>query len=309
MTLLLLALGPVIIIFFFVWARDRYEREPLKRMILTVVVGAASAVPIVVVELLWGISLEDLPGMGLGQQAFAAFVQVGLTEEFFKGFAFMIMAYWSRHMNEPYDGIVYAVSAALGFAAIENILYVISGGIGVALLRSFTAVPGHAMMGLLIGYFAGRAKFAKHGAVKLPLILTGFILAVLVHGAYDFVLFATYGGYSLAWLWLIPLLGVLFVVSFLLIKDARDRSPFKPAVDEFGNYTGYTVSGYPVSPQVAARLFKKVGHHKVKRNQDSGPRLTDQQASFLDEYLDDMHGPPRPPQRSPHRKDPGERNE
>ena len=252
MNIFALALGPVVAILFFLWIKDRYEREPLKYLLLTLCAGVVAAIPVVIVEILWIHISYDISALTTGELAFMTFIEIGLTEEFFKAVAFFATAYWSRHMNEPYDGIMYAVAAALGFAAIENVMYVLMGGVPAAFVRALTAVPAHAMMGLFIGYFAGRAKFAKRKWVKPFLILTGFSIAVFLHGLYDLIAMWPY--HRLAWLWLFPLLGVMVVASLLFIRDARNRSPFKPAVDEYGRYTGYTVSGGPLPPKVAAKL-------------------------------------------------------
>ena len=261
-SILLIALGPVIAIFFFFFAKDRYEREPLARLLLTAGVGAASAIPVVIVESIWGNAVTDLAYLSANEMAFMAYVEVGFTEEFFKMLAFLVTAYWSKHMNEPYDGIMYAVSASLGFAAIENILYVFNGGIGTGILRAITAVPAHAMFGLFIGYFAGRAKFAKtSGFAKFLLIVVGLLISVFLHGTYDLIAFRSAALQNLGFLWVFPLLAVMVIVSLLLIRDARKRSPYRPAKDEYGRYTGYTVSGTPLSPKVARRL--KVDMSKI----------------------------------------------
>jgi RsiW-degrading membrane proteinase PrsW (M82 family) len=252
MNIFALALGPVVALLFFFWVKDRYERDPLKYLLITLGAGVVSAIPVVVVEMLWVLPSYEISALTTGELAFVTFVAVGLTEEFFKALAFFIPVYWSKHFNEPYDGIMYGVAAALGFAGIENVMYVLMGGVPAAFIRAITAVPAHAMFGLFIGYFAGRAKFAKRKWVKPFLILTGFLIAVFLHGLYDLIAMWPY--HHLAWLWLFPLLAVMVVVSLLLIRNARNRSPFKPAKDEFGRYTGYTVSGQPLSPKIAAKL-------------------------------------------------------
>lgn len=295
MSILILALGPVIAIFFFFWAKDRYEREPLARLLLSAGIGAAAAIPIVIVEAVWGHTTMDLSSLSGQELAFMAFVEIGLTEEFFKMLAFLIVAYWSRHMNEPYDGIMYAVAASLGFAAIENILYVFGGGISVGLLRAITAVPAHAMFGLFIGYFAGRAKFAKvPGIVKFILILIGLAISVFLHGLYDFIAFWAAVTEGLGLLLIFPLLGVMITVSLLLIHDARRRSPFRPAVDAYGRYTGYTVSGKPLPPKLAARLKVDMSRIYGSRQEPSPQQqfavtVTGQEKAekpyFLDEYF------------------------
>ena len=300
MNIFALALGPVVAILFFFWVKDRYEREPLKYLLITLGAGVVAAIPVVIVEILWVHISYDISALTAGELTFMTFIEIGLTEEFFKALAFFIPVYWSRHMNEPYDGIMYAVAAALGFAAIENVMYVLMGGIPAAFVRAITAVPAHAMMGLFIGYFAGRAKFAKRKWAKPFLILLGFSIAVVLHGLYDLIAMWPY--HRLAWLWLLPLLAVMVVSSLFLMRDARSRSPFKPAKDEFGRYTGYTVSGKPLSPKIAAKLGveprlppedfvptesgqKPVLPKPEVRTQPSKPETRAGAPYFLDEYF------------------------
>ena len=123
------------------------------------------------------------------QQFVRAFFVVGLSEEFSK---YVIVRYYAQSknaFNEPYDGIVYAVMVSMGFAAVENIFYVLEGGVPVALLRAFTAVPAHATFGILMGYYMGRAKFSNN---RVKYNLLGLLLAILFHGAYDFFLFINF---------------------------------------------------------------------------------------------------------------------
>ncbi|MBD3286255.1 PrsW family intramembrane metalloprotease [candidate division WOR-3 bacterium] len=298
-SILLLALGPVIAIFFFFWAKDRYEREPLARLLLTAGVGAAAAIPVVIVESIWGHTVMDLTFLSNREMVFMAYVEVGFTEEFFKMLAFLVTAYWSKYMNEEYDGIMYAVAAALGFAAIENILYVFGGGIGTGILRAITAVPAHAMNGLFIGYFAGKAKFAKtSGFVKFLIILVGLIIAVLLHGTYDLIAFWSSARQNLGFLLLFPLLAVMVTVSLILIRDARRRSPYRPAKDSLGRYTGYTVSGTPLSPKIARKLkidaslmnrvyseYESSAQVVDKSSSDGGKQEKAEVPNFLDDYL------------------------
>ncbi len=115
-----------------------------------------------------------------------AFLCAAIPEEFFK---FLVLSrYASRHkeFNEPMDGIVYGVAASLGFATLENILYVGSGGIGVTVLRALTAVPGHAFTGAVMGYYVGRARFA--GPERVGLYGLALLVPMLLHGTYDFPL-------------------------------------------------------------------------------------------------------------------------
>lgn len=187
MTLLALAIAPVFIIIFYIFIKDKYEKEPKRLLVYNFLLGAI--VSIIITTLLYIIIDIPLPLKNrdsVFEQFIKAFFVVGLSEEFSK---YIIVRYYSqphKEYNEPFDGIVYAVMVSMGFAATENIMYVLEGGMEVAIIRAFTAVPAHATFAILMGYFMGRAKFSNNRAI---LNLTGLFLAVLFHGAYDFFLF------------------------------------------------------------------------------------------------------------------------
>ena len=123
------------------------------------------------------------------------------------------------------DGIVYAVVIGMGFAILENILYVSQLGMSVAFYRMFTAVPAHAAFGVIMGYHVGLAKFHKDKYKSIQLMFKGLLYAAFVHGAYDFFLFSenTLGLAILAFVILI----VSIHMSRKLIKLHVDSSPFK----------------------------------------------------------------------------------
>jgi RsiW-degrading membrane proteinase PrsW (M82 family) len=122
-----------------------------------------------------------------GNALFLSFILAALPEELSK--LWVIGGYSARQesFDEPMDGLVYGSTAALGFAALENALYVFSGGWAVALVRAFTAVPMHAMTGAILGYGVSQARFGpRSSGVRFPAV----IAAMLVHGGYNFFLFA-----------------------------------------------------------------------------------------------------------------------
>ena len=114
-----------------------------------------------------------------------AFVVVGCTEEGCKFFMLRTFAYPKKEFDEPFDGITYSVMVGMGFATLENIMYVSQFGYGNAFLRMFTAIPAHAAFGIIMGYYTGLAKFARN---PKPLLFQGWLYAALLHGAYDFSL-------------------------------------------------------------------------------------------------------------------------
>ena len=198
MNLLIGALLPVALILWYVYRRDRLP-EPPKVVARTFLLGVAIALPVVLVE--WWL---DSAGEAAGIQkltilhaGFTSFVVAATVEEVFKFLVLWFYAAKHDAFDEPMDGIVYGVAVSLGFAAIENVGYVYgseySEGNGsiVALMRAFTAVPGHAADGVLLGACIGIAKFA--GPRRRLWVAAGLGGTIAVHGMYDFGLFAAQG--------------------------------------------------------------------------------------------------------------------
>ena len=190
MNLIITAIAPVFVIIIYIYVKDKYEKEPKRLLLLSFISGAI--VSILITTILYSgfdVLLPLKNHYSITQQFIKAFVVVGLTEEFSK---YIIVRYVSqprRAFNEPFDGIIYAVMVSMGFAATENIMYVLQGGYHVAIIRAFSAVPAHATFAIIMGYFMGKAKFSNHMA---KLNLTGLFLAVFLHGTYDFFLFVDY---------------------------------------------------------------------------------------------------------------------
>lgn len=183
--LLAIAVAPALAIIWFVWSKDRYEREPVGKLIACFFLGVLSTIPAVITETL---------GMGAGinassdilETALFTFGVIAFSEEFFKYFFLRFYIYPKKDFNEPFDGIIYSVMIGMGFATAENIMYSLQGGINVALLRMFTAVPAHATFGIIMGYYVGLAKFRRHHERRL--LFAGLLLAIIFHGAYNFFL-------------------------------------------------------------------------------------------------------------------------
>jgi RsiW-degrading membrane proteinase PrsW (M82 family)/GNAT superfamily N-acetyltransferase len=183
-----LAIAPGLAISLFIFYRDAYNREPRLNMIMSFFWGMIMVVPAYFIENYF-IFFTSSTVTGFALQAFLV---VALTEELCKFAALRIYSYRQRSFDEPLDGIVYGVMVAMGFATLENIFYVLSyakigQGYQVALLRMFLSVPAHATFGVLMGYFAGRARF--NPARRNRLFALGLFWAVFFHGTFDVLLF------------------------------------------------------------------------------------------------------------------------
>jgi len=187
MVLLLSALAPVAAVIIFIYVKDKYEKESKRMLLLAFVLGAVISIIITTILYVFFDLFLPLPDdYSIWQQFVKAFFVVALIEEFSKYIMVRGFLQPRKGFNEPFDGIMYAVMVSMGFAGVENIMYVIQGGMDVALIRAFTAIPAHATFGIIMGYYMGKAKFSNN---RMKWNLIGLSLAILFHGAYDFFFF------------------------------------------------------------------------------------------------------------------------
>ena len=223
LSLLALAIAPCIVVMGYIYFKDKFEKEPRKLLLYSFFGGVGSIFIAVALE-----TTAEKIGLGVGTNyisvAILAFVVVALSEELSKYLFVRLIPYKNKAFNEPFDGIVYSVFVSMGFAMLENILYVMQHGMGTGIMRMFTAVPAHATFGIIMGYYIGKAKFDKANSVKYHLY--GIAGAVLFHGLYDFSLMQN----EIKGLRLIGALASLYVAMRLskkAIKMHHDVSPFK----------------------------------------------------------------------------------
>jgi RsiW-degrading membrane proteinase PrsW (M82 family) len=223
--LLFVSLAPVFIIAFYVYSRDKYEKEPFSILLKALFIGVLIVLPVVLIEKLLTLFSRDTDG--LAYAGYNAFVVAGLTEEGMKYLAFFLFFWKNINFNEKFDGIIYAVYIALGFAGIENILYVFSGGYGVGLIRAVTAVPAHALFGVVMGYYFALARFNTR---LKPLFLTlAFILPFLFHGLYDFILMSNSQVLLTVF---IPVFIYFWISGFKKMTALSDASEFRDVYND-----------------------------------------------------------------------------
>lgn len=188
MLLLALSIAPGLAIILYIYGKDSYDREPRRYLLVSFLLGMASVIPAFVLEKAgeWAFGGTG-PASSIGYTAFFAFIIVGCSEELSKYAVVRWYAWPKKEFDEPFDGIVYSVMVAMGFATIENIGYVQDHGFSTAIVRMFLSVPAHAAFGTVMGYYIGLAKFNRARAGWF--ILKGLAMAVFFHGAFDFFLF------------------------------------------------------------------------------------------------------------------------
>lgn len=221
MVLIEMVLAPVIIFLFYVYIRDKYEKEPVNLLLTGLFFGALSTGLILCIDS--KLEIFEPAKNTIYNDLFSAFVMSAGVEEGVK-YLFLFFLVWKNHnFNEPFDGIVYAVFISLGFAMIENFVYVFSpvlGGMRTAVTRALFSVPAHGLFGVSMGYNLSFAKFDKKasGAIK------AFVSPWLMHGIYNLIIFR---GSYIYMLFFIPFVIFLWRQGFIAIRRHLERSPFK----------------------------------------------------------------------------------
>ncbi len=221
LVLIAVALAPVFAIVWYIYQKDKYEKEPAALLLKSFFLGILSIIPALIGSAIGGSFFEVSANPII--TAIYAFGVIALSEEFAKFIFLRFVMFPKKEFDEPIDGIVYGVMIGMGFAAFENVLYVIEGGLSTAILRMFTAVPAHAVFGVAMGYYVGMDKFTNTSATRLSLI--GLFIAILLHGAYDFFLLQT----NIPALTLVSFVGLALAIrwSKKAIKTHQNLSPFK----------------------------------------------------------------------------------
>ena len=220
------AILPVIIIGIYIYKKDK-NKEPTGLLIKLFIGGIASTIITIVLGLILELFLPNLVADNLAklntlELIIYAFISVGLVEELSKWIMTYIISYNNKEFDEIYDIIVYSVFVSLGFAALENILYVMDKGMITAVTRGIFSVPGHTCVGIYMGYYLGLAKIDEvknNGKSKNKNLLLSIIVPSFLHGVFDYCLFKS----SITYL----IIFLLFVI--ILFLYAKDK------VEEFAN--------------------------------------------------------------------------
>lgn len=208
---LILAAVPSLLLLLYFYKKDKVKPEPPKLIWKTFGFGLVSVIPAVAIELL--AERLFIGTSGLFAMFIEAFIIAALVEELVKFGTVKLYVFKKPEFDEVTDGIVYTVAASLGFAMLENLMYSF-GPTMVLLIRGVTAVPLHAIASGIMGYFIGLSKMIPgRGRSAVP----GIVLAVLIHGFYNFFLFI--GSYAA--ILVIPLLVISWRVLRSLIRRAQ----------------------------------------------------------------------------------------
>lgn len=218
--LMLAALLPAVVLCVYVFQKDRVEKEPLRLLMRLLLLGTLCCFPAAYVErfifsiLKWlfsGSIYTDAQGVEyIAKNIFYKyhfikyFFGVALVEEGFKWLALLYATKHNEEFNSLFDGLIYAVFVSIGFAAYENVGYVLQYGWMNAVMRGVLAVPGHMFFAVLMGYhYSFWHVYEKAGVLEEQLKAEGIVrsstsiqgkgymilsllMPILAHGMYDF---------------------------------------------------------------------------------------------------------------------------
>ena len=210
--LFIIAIIPGIALALGLYLTDRFDREPVKLLFKLFIFGMLSAIPTIIVEYL--LSSFNI-FVGILNAAYSAFIVASLTEEYFKRLVVIKFAYNHPAFNEKLDGIIYCAFSALGFATIENIIYVVfrfSNNPYIGYSRGILSVPAHMLFAVTMGYYLSLAKFCPYENIARHFYRKALLVPILLHGIFDFILMSN-----------VTLLMLLFIpfVIFLWIFNLK----------------------------------------------------------------------------------------
>lgn len=173
-------IAPGLALLSYFYLKDEYDAEPISVVLRTFIYGALLVFPIMFIQHVLGV--EDV----IHSNWTDAFISSSMLEEFFKWFILFYAVYQHVAFDEPFDGIVYGASVSLGFATLENIFYLVGNGVEHALSRALLPVSSHALFGVIMGFYIGKAKFTANSKYKW--IVLSLIVPFGLHGFYDYIL-------------------------------------------------------------------------------------------------------------------------
>ena len=222
------ALAPVAALIVLLLVVDRHEREPAKLLIKQFIVGCLISIPAIFLER-WLEGFNWLPDSFFGL-AFSAYIVAAMSEESLKWGSVHAIAYKHAAFNEKLDGIIYCAFTSLGFAAVENVMYVVSyieEDPTIALYRAIFSVPGHMLFAVTMGYYMSLSKFAPTFAEMKRYRVKSLLYPILLHGTFNFIL-----SFNINWLYVfIPFVVFLWIYNIIKLRKFSKESRYYHTYD------------------------------------------------------------------------------
>ena len=218
------ALLPPLVLILVVYRLDKQEREPAPLLWGLFFRGVLAMVPILVLELVATQFVEFFYWRPIVYLFLSYFVIPGFIEEGIKYRVLRRRVWNDPNFNYLFDGVVYAVFVSLGFAAVENILDVLTSGFSTAVVRAIFSIPGHAMFGIVMGIRLSQAKWVQlHGQQEQEsaALRKAWLMPAILHGTYDFLLIA------FGWLFYLYFFLLVIYVGTSLYRAAKTDGPMR----------------------------------------------------------------------------------
>ena len=185
------ALLPIAVLVFYIYHKDKNAPEPVGQLLRAFFIGVL-AVPLslCISTPLESLGLYSMEPSTITGAIGTSFLGAAIPEEIAKFIMLWLLLRKNPYFDEKMDGIVYAVCVSLGFAALENIMYLFTNAesyVSVGIARAIFAVPGHFCFGILMGYYYSLAKFYPKTPKKNKALI--LVAPIVVHGLYDSILF------------------------------------------------------------------------------------------------------------------------
>lgn len=245
-----LALVPALLLCWYIYTKDRVEKEPFGLLMLLFLAGGALYLPAIYAEnaliglidtafeakieySLTGVATFASTGDRISHTLLCGFVAVAFIEEAAKWLALYLITFKNKNFSHLFDGVVYSVFVSLGFAAAENVRYAVMDGWDTFIIRSLTSVPGQMIFGVIMGicytawhtYLLAKRKekiLADEGTVTVkkavksaPWLFLSFVLPFVIHGFYSFA--EMYRSETMAAIFY-GFLIILFAVCFIYVR-------------------------------------------------------------------------------------------
>lgn len=225
------ALLPAGVLMFIIYRMDTAEKESRGLLTRLFLCGAVACIPAMILENI-GMPLveQEFGTEGLRSVAWQAFAVVGVSEELCKFFFLRRLTWRCPEFNYRFDGIVYAVFVTLGFAALENVMYLFGYGPDVLVARGLLSIPGHATFGVFMGFYYTQGKLADvYGEVgrRRKYLWLALLMPAVLHGFFDFCLMSEDSTLSMVFFLFVIVLDVI-CVKLVRRESQRDRSMMGP---------------------------------------------------------------------------------
>jgi RsiW-degrading membrane proteinase PrsW (M82 family) len=221
--LIVASIGPGLLWLWYFYKQDRFEPEPLRMILKVFFMGILLVVPAGVLEQIWRPQIVNaIQNANWLNFLMLAFLVVALIEEGLKSSFLIWMMSKNHELDEPVDGIIYGITLGLGFASLENFLWASVYGYGVAAMRAVVTTLAHATFTGWMGNYVARYKLSAIS--DQGLLWKGFLLAWMIHGSYDFLLFLRS---SFASLLAFGLIVTLLFRLYRTMQRLSAESPFR----------------------------------------------------------------------------------